>query len=670
MKASKFIFQKDLLEIKRDKKMLFLSLLLPMLMYPMIFLLMGIVQQADQPKKNDIKVVLPLALENTALADSLKKIEILEPKFVEKSEINFDSLGSTIAIDRTVKIDSNQVESYSYKLYYDNTLGKLDDAVHKEIKPLFKELNKQVAKERLASLNLTDDFLNPVKHESVTPKSDKEGLFLKIVQFIPAYFLFFILIGTSGVAVDLISGEKERKTLQTLFTAPIQVMDLIWGKFMSISTVATGAAIANLTGLFVGVTIQMSVLGANTSKIPINIGLEQILLMLPILILAASLISAVYIALLVQANTFKEAQSYMGPIMMIFMVPMFLVGNLDWNMMTTAIPIMGPLLAMKEIVLGHMDWSLWIITMLFQVFYVGLAIYFAQLVFMNEGIVSGEKLNFKSMVQDVKKDTGHIGMQYALLFFGVALFIMVYGSALLFKSLDAKYALPTVQLVTFGGLTILFTKWLKLEMKPTLSLNKPKLKEVIGTLFMAVGFFFPIAAFVTYLFDDYVMMSPELMTDFFEKESLIVLLLVIAVTPAIFEELAFRGFIYKGILQSFGPKVAIVISALMFAFFHGNLFQLPATILIGLVTGYMIWKTRSLYLTVLYHFIHNGLAVVSSKLGKNEVAVYLESQQLFFIVGGLLFGAFGLWLVSSRKNTEQLAEDKVEKPEEEVLEIG
>ena len=87
-------------------------------------------------------------------------------------------------------------------------------------------------------------------------------------------------------------------------------------------------------------------------------------------------------------------------------------------------------------------------------------------------------------------------------------------------------------------------------------------------------------------------------------------LLVIAVVPAICEELAFRGFILSG-LRRIGHKWgAIIIASAFFGMAHGILQQSLAAGAVGIVIGYLAVKTGSLWPGVLYHFVHNSLSVL------------------------------------------------------------
>ena len=90
--------------------------------------------------------------------------------------------------------------------------------------------------------------------------------------------------------------------------------------------------------------------------------------------------------------------------------------------------------------------------------------------------------------------------------------------------------------------------------------------------------------------------------------------LVVAILAPVFEEWLCRGMVLRGLLTRIRPLWAIVISALFFAVIHGNPWQALNAFILGLVMGYVYYKTGSLRLTMLMHFINNGTAVILSNI--------------------------------------------------------
>src|SRR5690606_32032404 len=89
-----------------------------------------------------------------------------------------------------------------------------------------------------------------------------------------------------------------------------------------------------------------------------------------------------------------------------------------------------------------------------------------------------------------------------------------------------------------------------------------------------------------------------------------------AVTPAICEELAFRGFIMSGFRQRGRNGLAIVFSAILFGVMHMIPQQVFNASLLGLVLGLLAVKSGSIFPAMLFHFINNGLGILHGHLGK------------------------------------------------------
>ena len=91
-------------------------------------------------------------------------------------------------------------------------------------------------------------------------------------------------------------------------------------------------------------------------------------------------------------------------------------------------------------------------------------------------------------------------------------------------------------------------------------------------------------------------------------------LLSVSVFAPLFEEWLCRGLVLRGLLQKMSPAAAISISAAFFAVLHMNPWQAVPAFIIGLLFGYVYYKTGSLKLTMLMHCVNNTFAVIFSKI--------------------------------------------------------
>jgi sodium transport system permease protein len=163
-------------------------------------------------------------------------------------------------------------------------------------------------------------------------------------------------------------------------------------------------------------------------------------------------------------------------------------------------------------------------------------------------------------------------------------------------------------------------------------------------------------------------------TSHLSDEPLWQVLLLIAVTPAICEELAFRGFILSGLRRMGHKWAAIVLTSVFFGLAHGLLQQSLAACAVGVIIGYIAVKTGSLWPAVIYHLCHNGLSVLHTRLTPEVVQsqpilrqifadVLADGQLRYALPASLAMGVIGvvllLWLKSlpyDRSAEERLQE--------------
>ena len=91
-------------------------------------------------------------------------------------------------------------------------------------------------------------------------------------------------------------------------------------------------------------------------------------------------------------------------------------------------------------------------------------------------------------------------------------------------------------------------------------------------------------------------------------------LLSVSVFAPVFEEWLCRGLILRGLLKKTSPAVAILISALVFALIHGNIWQGVSAFCLGALFGYVYYRTGSLKLTMIMHCANNTLAAILSQI--------------------------------------------------------
>lgn len=101
-----------------------------------------------------------------------------------------------------------------------------------------------------------------------------------------------------------------------------------------------------------------------------------------------------------------------------------------------------------------------------------------------------------------------------------------------------------------------------------------------------------------------------------------------AAVPALVEEFAIRGVVMQS-LRRYGDKFAIFMSALVFALMHGNMVQIPFAFIAGLMIGYAVIVTGSMWTGVAIHFLNNFVSVLMQAISDN---LPVQTQNLLFLV--------------------------------------
>jgi len=206
-----------------------------------------------------------------------------------------------------------------------------------------------------------------------------------------------------------------------------------------------------------------------------------------------------------------------------------------------------------------------------------------------------------------------------LLYLLLGILFFYYGPIVQGKEIYSGILITEYIIILLPNLAYLKLKGLSIRKE--WRLNKISLKQ-IGYIILITIFSYPVAVFfnaviiaIISLFSDVMPNTPPL------PDSLglyFLSLFILALTPGICEEVMFRGNIMNayGIL---GQKKAIIYSAILFGIFHFNLQNLSGPIVLGIVLGIVVYKTNSLYASILAHTVSNGIAITIGYLGSKSI---------------------------------------------------
>ncbi len=366
------VYQKELLELMRDKKTLMFVVLLPLLIFPLLFGLMGLVMSnvSRQAEAEEHRYVIIHAERAPAFAEALfyhknfKKVETeLTATADLKQAIRDDKFDVAIVIPADFDLSAENLNQSKWQLIH-NSSSQLD-MISKHFNDLLKTFSKKLQQDKLAGLGVSSDkvaaVLEPVTVERINTAESRENIGEKIGGFIAYLLVPLVLAGASYPAMDIGAGEKERGTLETLLICPVSRTAIVLGKFFTVLT--TGLVSAALTvisfggwGYLIGSMAGVDVV-AKTME---TLGFIDLTLILALLLPLSAIFAALLLSLSIYARSYKEAQNYIGPVTMVVFMPLVvaILPGVELNWKTAMVPVLNVALSIKELVKGTIDYLL------------------------------------------------------------------------------------------------------------------------------------------------------------------------------------------------------------------------------------------------------------------------------------------------------------------------
>lgn len=389
------ILKKELIDIIRDRKTLAFTILLPILIYPILFQIMSVTMQSSQEDvKKEINVVIN-GDKDSELGKVLTSQEnIKEQNYDEpKKALKDGKLQLIINIPDNVDEEIEKGNSINLEILIDDQSEKSTIA-ESMVESIINSYSNSIVENRLSKLNVNSEILNPINietksgiNESGTDNSDAN----KILGMLPALIVIMLLSPTMGLAADLGAGEKERGTFEPLLSTSVNRNSILWGKITTISIISVIALLLSMVSLFVSFKgfVNSATEGLGES-INLNIDIITILFIILFCVFIIIFISTLQVVISISARSTKEANTYLSglivPIMILAFIPMYMdVKNI--SMLFLNIPIINSICVMKEVMIGIYNTTHILIVLAWHIFYVVLALIIAKVLFSREELI-------------------------------------------------------------------------------------------------------------------------------------------------------------------------------------------------------------------------------------------------------------------------------------------
>ncbi len=681
----RIVFEREVRDQMRDRRTLFMIFVLPLLLYPMLGLSFLRVLQFLQQKPFRVMVVGQQALPETPplvtgehfdkrLFDDPEQDKLLELSFPPQSAAG-DIARSTEVARRMLSegdLEAVLIIPGDFKQQLTDFRSKLPERggwqpdqaknslprpklIYNEAKEnsrlaevrlqrVLQSWSEAIGRENLAEAGLPEAAAVPfhIESDNVAP-ANRRGVagWSKILPFI---LLIWALTGAFYPAVDLCAGEKERGTLETLLISPAERSEIVWGKLLTVMLFSVFTAVLNLfslsaTGGFVN--SQFSVFGAP----PWSAMVWLLIALVPV----SALFSALCLALAALARSTKEGQYYLMPLMLVITPLVFITlwPSVELTLGFSLIPVTGIVLLLRALLEGEFWTALRFAPPVIFVTLVccHMAIRWAVDQFSRENVLfrESERLDLKLWLLHLWRDRGPTpSAGAAVACAGVILMIQFLHSALASTNggeISIVGQAIFSQLACILAPTLLCLWLMARSPRETLQLRKPGVPGLLAAIGLAFCLHPAATAakiLVTRLYPirSEVLESLKGIDEQFGAMPLWMVLFLFAALPALCEELAFRGFILSGLRHLGNRRQAIVISAIIFGIAHPIQQQSILACAAGLVLGFLAVHSGNIWTPMVFHLLHNGLALLQGRIDTDLVREWPILNQLVENVDG------------------------------------
>lgn len=388
MKNLRILYKKEILEVLRDRRTLISMVVVPLLAIPLLISGITFFMYRAEKKMKETKIKVAITSDVKNIGDIVGELEL------EKIEIFYNNEPvkevKEKKYDAAILIEAGEGKPL-LTIYFDATRDISREA-KKRIKVALERIKKKVIEKELVLMGRKPEEIEPfqVAEKNIASPEKLTGFMVGLVLGYLVVILMFS--GSMYAAIDLIAGEKERRTLEILLSAPVQRGEILIGKILVVTTVAIMTAFLNL--LSFGMTFFIAGHAGVFKEIQglfkhFPIGPLEIPLLIFILLPFSIFVSSLEIAISSFARSYKEAQSYLTPLMMIVIFPAMVsfIPGVTLSFKLALVPILNVAQVIREILGGEISFLVYTVAALSNIFYALLAFLWAKKLFEREEIL-------------------------------------------------------------------------------------------------------------------------------------------------------------------------------------------------------------------------------------------------------------------------------------------
>ncbi len=394
LRKTKIIYFKEMLDTLRDRRTLISMILIPIILFPALMIGMSsvMVMMIEKTEAEVTKIVIigkEFAPELVSRIDDQKTFQIVEEDDLE-SALKDKRISAALQFPDDFEKKIRDEDSTEAIIYYDAAELKSEIASEK-LKDKLKDYQDSVVTKRLTDRQVDKSLLYPIKvrKENLATQEKMSGFML--AMFLPYLIVILAMSGAMYPAIDLTAGEKERGTLETILVTPVSRLDIATGKFLTVLTASLITILLATASMSLTAGLGFARMGpfASQQQVQFSINPLSIFLLLALMFPIACLFSSALLSVALFAKSYKEAQSYITPLMFLVILPAmisFMPGfDLDWRLVF--IPVVNISMAAKEVLLGTYKWGFILLIFISTFIYAGISIFLTKRLFEKEEVL-------------------------------------------------------------------------------------------------------------------------------------------------------------------------------------------------------------------------------------------------------------------------------------------
>ncbi|MCK5584744.1 ABC transporter permease [Candidatus Bipolaricaulota bacterium] len=358
-KNVRLLFSKELLGAVRDRRTLILTVIFPLIFYPLILSVMGRFNEAERIRLESLTPAILLVdqSEDATFQSELNQSDAFYWLGENSVESGLEALqnkeGNLLMV--VSKESGGEGVGLDVTLYYDQS-DQFAFAAAEQVRGFLGSYLKRVVDDKLGELGVDYESLSPPMTIDTIDVATGESIGRMIMsRLLPYFMVLAILTGAMGLGAEITAGEKERSTIATLLVSQLTRTEIVLGKFLTVLTVSLVSSLLSAVGLLIGVRFfggGLSPTGAGGAVFSLD--LSAFGWMLVVLVPLAVILAALVIIVGSYARSQKEASMFLLPIyMVIVLVGMIsMTGSVTFEGARYLIPVANALYALQAIILG------------------------------------------------------------------------------------------------------------------------------------------------------------------------------------------------------------------------------------------------------------------------------------------------------------------------------